>query len=379
MFVWVFFENLGKASTRPAGYAGLINYYIKHSHSPAIWKAVMALAASHAAMAAPMQAPDRDLSRYPAGHRSVYPPGRIRGVSVSRQPLGFGVGHLMDLGTAGSGDGIARARCRTRRPEVGRGRVAGAAVAIVSVVVDLNQFPVRVSVIIPTHNEAVGDCARFSRSPAPISSPRSSLSTATPTDGTPAIAAKNGGPRRSANLAADTASVPYRAGRGKFSGRGCFLDGDYSDRPSELPILLAPIIEGRADITLGSRLHGAAFCRGLALASTFGNRLAAGLIRLLYGLNISDLGPFRAAAPMYYARSRSKKTTYGWAVEMILKGALAGFRVVEVPVSYYRASENRRSAARCKARWGAGGSFSACISALLLFRRSTEKKRHGAA
>jgi uncharacterized membrane protein YphA (DoxX/SURF4 family) len=55
MFVWVFFENLGKNLYTPAGYAGLINYYIKSSHSPTIWKAVMGLAASHAAIAAPMQ------------------------------------------------------------------------------------------------------------------------------------------------------------------------------------------------------------------------------------------------------------------------------------------------------------------------------------
>lgn len=56
MFVWVFFENLGKGLYSPGGYAGLINYYIQHSHSPAVWKSVMGLAASHAAMAAPMQA-----------------------------------------------------------------------------------------------------------------------------------------------------------------------------------------------------------------------------------------------------------------------------------------------------------------------------------
>jgi uncharacterized membrane protein YphA (DoxX/SURF4 family) len=56
MLVWVFFENLGKGLYRPAGYAGLINYYIQHDHAPALWKSVMALAASHAAMAAPMQA-----------------------------------------------------------------------------------------------------------------------------------------------------------------------------------------------------------------------------------------------------------------------------------------------------------------------------------
>jgi uncharacterized membrane protein YphA (DoxX/SURF4 family) len=56
MLVWVFFENLGKGLYTPGGYAGLINYYITHSHSPAVWKAVMAQAASHAAMAAPLQA-----------------------------------------------------------------------------------------------------------------------------------------------------------------------------------------------------------------------------------------------------------------------------------------------------------------------------------
>jgi uncharacterized membrane protein YphA (DoxX/SURF4 family) len=56
MLVWVFFENLGKGLYRPAGYAGLIDYYIEKGHSPAVWKAVEGLAASHAAMAAPMQA-----------------------------------------------------------------------------------------------------------------------------------------------------------------------------------------------------------------------------------------------------------------------------------------------------------------------------------
>ena len=56
MFVWVFFENLGKGLYTPSGYAGLINYYIQHDHAPALWKAVMEAAASHAAAAAPIQA-----------------------------------------------------------------------------------------------------------------------------------------------------------------------------------------------------------------------------------------------------------------------------------------------------------------------------------
>jgi uncharacterized membrane protein YphA (DoxX/SURF4 family) len=56
MFVWVFFENLGKGLYTPAGYSGLINYYLQHNQAPAVWKAVMAAAANHAAMAAPLQA-----------------------------------------------------------------------------------------------------------------------------------------------------------------------------------------------------------------------------------------------------------------------------------------------------------------------------------
>jgi len=56
MFLWVFFENLGKGLYTPGGYAGLINYYVKSSHSPAVWKAIMGIMASHAAIAAPLQA-----------------------------------------------------------------------------------------------------------------------------------------------------------------------------------------------------------------------------------------------------------------------------------------------------------------------------------
>jgi len=73
------------------------------------------------------------------------------------------------------------------------------------------------------------------------------------------------------------------------------LTADYSDRPAELPLLLAPIAEGRADITIGSRLAGPRTAGALPWHALFGNWLAASLITSLYGLKISDLGPFRAA------------------------------------------------------------------------------------
>src|SRR5205807_9999356 len=111
-----------------------------------------------------------------------------------------------------------------------------------------------------------------------------------------------------------------------------FLDGDYSDRPSELPILLAPISEGRADITLGSRLHDRRAAGALPVHQVFGNRLAATLIRLLYGLEISDLGPFPAPPPAVLTTPASERTTHAWPARRICKAALPACRVVEVPV-----------------------------------------------
>jgi glycosyltransferase involved in cell wall biosynthesis len=190
---------------------------------------------------------------------------------------------------------------------------------------------VRVSVIIPTHNEAQAIARVLADLPSDLTT-EVIVVDSNSNDGTPEIAARMG---------ARVVQEPRRGyGRACLTGLATanspdvvvFLDGDYSDRPSELPILLAPIIEGRADITLGSRLCSAG---ALPWHQVFGNRLAARLIGLLYGLEISDLGPFRAGRADVLRALALEETTYGWAVEMILKAALAGFRVVEVPVSYY--------------------------------------------
>src|ERR1700683_4146448 len=86
----------------------------------------------------------------------------------------------------------------------------------------------------------------------------------------------------------------------------------------------------------------------------FGNRLAASLIRIMYRLDISDLGPFRAGRADVLRALALEETTYGWAVEMILKGALAGFRVVEVPVSYYPRIGKSKISGTLKGTVGAG-------------------------
>jgi glycosyltransferase involved in cell wall biosynthesis len=198
----------------------------------------------------------------------------------------------------------------------------------------LNQTKARVSVIIPTRNEAAAIGRVLADLPAEIVT-EVLVVDGNSTDGTPEIAAKMGArvlaePRRGYGQACLTGlanvTVPDIV---------VFLDGDYSDRPAELPLLLAPIIEGRADITLGSRLAGPRIQGALPWHQVFGNRLAASLIRVLYGPRLTDLGPFRAARAEVLHSLDLAETTYGWAVEMILKGSLAGYRIVEVPVSYY--------------------------------------------
>ncbi|MFL6303545.1 MAG: glycosyltransferase family 2 protein [Candidatus Sulfotelmatobacter sp.] len=192
----------------------------------------------------------------------------------------------------------------------------------------------RVSVIIPTHNEAQAIVRVLADLPADLVT-EVIVVDSNSTDGTPEIAARSGArvlkePRRGYGQACLTGLINANS-----PDILVFLDGDYSDRPSELPILLGPIIQGHADITLGCRLCERRIRAALPWHQVFGNRLAAGLIRLLYGLKISDLGPFRAGRADVLRALTLKETTYGWAVEMILKGALAGFHVVEVPVSYY--------------------------------------------
>jgi glycosyltransferase involved in cell wall biosynthesis len=193
---------------------------------------------------------------------------------------------------------------------------------------------VRVSVIIPTHNEAQAIGRVLADLPSELVT-EVIVVDSNSTDGTPDLARKMG---------AQVIREPRRGyGRACLTGLAntqnpevvVFLDGDYSDRPSELPIILAPIIEGRADITLGSRLGGKSNPGALPWHQSFGNRLAAGLIRLLYGVKVTDLGPFRAGRAEVLRTLTLEETTYGWAVEMIVKGAIAGFRIVEVPVSYY--------------------------------------------
>lgn len=112
------------------------------------------------------------------------------------------------------------------------------------------------------------------------------------------------------------------------------LDADYSDDPAELPLLLAPLVENRADLVLGSRTLGHCEPGALLPHQRFGNWLTARMMHVLYGVSVTDLGPFRAMRKPALDRLALAERTYGWSVEMMVKAARAGYRLVEVPVSY---------------------------------------------
>lgn len=112
-----------------------------------------------------------------------------------------------------------------------------------------------------------------------------------------------------------------------------FLDGDRSDDPAEMPRVLWPILEGQADLVIGSRVRGAAVPGALTLQQRLGNRVITTAIRFLYGLRLSDIGPFRAIPSAVLRDLDVEHRSYGWPVEMIVKAANKGYRVVEVPVS----------------------------------------------
>jgi glycosyltransferase involved in cell wall biosynthesis len=115
-----------------------------------------------------------------------------------------------------------------------------------------------------------------------------------------------------------------------------FLDADHSDHGDELPDLLAPIESGEADLVVGSRVLGRAERGSLYPQQRFGNALAAFLMRRLYGVTVTDLGPFRAVRWEALCRLGMEDRDYGWTAEMQVKAFKLGLRYAEVPVSYRR-------------------------------------------
>jgi glycosyltransferase involved in cell wall biosynthesis len=187
----------------------------------------------------------------------------------------------------------------------------------------------RVTLIIPALDEAavIGDVVRRV--------PRAAVDEVVvvdngSTDGTAAVAAAAGA----------RVIVESRRGYGAACWTGvqalapdvdvaAFLDGDGSQHPEELPRVLAPVLAGAADFTLGARRR----CADHPLHARVGTRLVAALIAVRYGVRLSDLGPFRAIRVELLKRLGMQDRAFGWPVEMVVKAAARRARIVEVEVT----------------------------------------------
>ncbi len=113
-----------------------------------------------------------------------------------------------------------------------------------------------------------------------------------------------------------------------------FLDADHSDYPEEIESIIKPILDLQADMVIGSRALGTKESGSMTPQQIFGNWLATRLLKLLYGVKFTDLGPFRAITYSKLLELDMQDKTFGWTVEMQLKAAKNGLRCVEVPVRY---------------------------------------------
>jgi glycosyltransferase involved in cell wall biosynthesis len=149
-----------------------------------------------------------------------------------------------------------------------------------------------------------------------------------------------------------------------------FMQADLSEYPEEAPLLLAPIESGRADMVIGTRTKGTAEPGSLLPHQEFGNWLATGLIRILYGFRYSDLGPFRAIRRDALEKLQLRERNYGWTIEMQVRAIEEGLQIVEVPVRYRaRAAGVNKVSGNAKASLMAGYKIILTVLRLWLRRR----------
>ncbi len=146
-------------------------------------------------------------------------------------------------------------------------------------------------------------------------------------------------------------------GYGRACWRGCtaaaelgaelviFMDGDGSDDPADLPRMLAPLLEGRADLVVGSRVSKRSERGAIPPQARLGNYLVSRMLNLMYGLHLHDIGSFRVVRRDVLEALRMQEMTFGWPVEMLVKAARARYRIVEVPLHYRRRTHGRSKVA----------------------------------
>ncbi len=194
-----------------------------------------------------------------------------------------------------------------------------------------------VTVIIPAYNEELSIASVIDDIPREIVNEIVVVNNGS-TDNTAALAESVGATvvdeRRRGYGSACLGGMDYISRNGSRPDIVVFLDGDYSDHPDQLPSLIAPIIEKDMDLVIGSRKLGVSEPGAILPQARFGNALATSLIKLLYGVSFTDLGPFRAIKYDKLMALDMQDKTYGWTVEMQVKAAKLGLKCCEVPVSY---------------------------------------------
>ncbi len=232
----------------------------------------------------------------------------------------------------------------------------------------------RITIIIPARNEAVPLPGVIAEIPAALAGSVIVVDNGS-SDGTAEAA-------RSAGVSVVHEPTPgygyacaagVRAARQQHADILVFLDADGSFDPGQIPNLLAPIESGQADLVLGSRPAGGIEEGAMPAHARFGNWLVARLMRALYGLNVTDLGPYRAIRADLLEQLNMREMTYGWPTEMMVKAARSKARVVEVPVRY-----RVRRGGRSKVSGTLRGTLMATRSILLVtLRYAIGQKRNG--
>lgn len=124
-----------------------------------------------------------------------------------------------------------------------------------------------------------------------------------------------------------------------------FMDGDGSDDPADLPMMLTPVLEEQADMAIGSRVSKRAEHGAIPPQARLGNWLVSHTIGILYGVRLHDIGSFRVIRCSALDTLGMQEMTFGWPVEMLVKMARARYRIVELPIHYRRRSHGRSKVA----------------------------------
>ncbi len=201
------------------------------------------------------------------------------------------------------------------------------------------------------------------------------------------IVVDNGSTDRTAQVAKDAGAMVVTepiAGYGRACWKGLqtalnlgaelliFMDGDGSDDPTDIPQMLAPILEGRADLTVGSRISHHAEQGAIPPQARLGNWLVSHMISFLYTAQIHDIGSFRAIRSEKLVALNMHEMTFGWPVEMLVKAARAQYHILEIPIHY-----RRRSHGKSKVAGTVLGSMKAAYFMLSTTLRYVGKESHG--